>query len=90
MNNFINVMCCKVANRTQKVSLLFLKIMLLKSRYTIHCNPVSYRDLIKMACMLSNYNRANDVAVWQPTPTMADVTITKIAGYVRVRFLMNR
>ena len=48
----------------------------------------------------SNYNRANDVAgwpcghlavcpcVWQPTP--ADVTVIKIAGYVRVRILMNR
>ena len=39
---------------------------------------------------ISNYNRANDVAGWQPTPTTADVTITKIAGYVRVRILMNR
>ena len=46
----------------------------------------------------SNYNRANDVAVWpsgrvaiwQPTPTTADVTVTKIAGYVRVRIIMNR
>ena len=48
----------------------------------------------------SNYNRTNDVAVcvavcvwpcvWQPTPKTADVTVTKIAGYVRVRILMNR
>ena len=44
----------------------------------------------------SNYNRANDVAVcvagcvMQPTPKTADVTVTKIAGYVRVRILMNR
>ena len=38
----------------------------------------------------SNYNRANDVCVWQPTPKTADVTVTKIAGYVRVRILMNR
>ena len=30
------------------------------------------------------------VAVWQPTPKTADVTVTKIAGYVRVRILMNR
>ena len=28
--------------------------------------------------------------VWQPTPRTADVTVTKIAGYVRVRILMNR
>ena len=35
----------------------------------------------------STYNRANDVAVWQPTPKTADVT--KIAGYVRVHILMN-
>ena len=28
--------------------------------------------------------------VSQPTPRMADVTVTKIAGYVRVRILMNR
>ena len=28
--------------------------------------------------------------VWQPNPRMADVTVTKIAGYVRVRILMNR
>ena len=38
----------------------------------------------------SNYNRANDVAGRQPTPTTADVTVTKIAGYIRVRILMNR
>ena len=37
----------------------------------------------------SNYNRANDAAGWQPTPTTADVTITKIARYVRVHILMN-
>ena len=29
------------------------------------------------------------VCVWQPTPRTADVTVTKIAGYVRVRILMN-
>ena len=28
--------------------------------------------------------------VWQPTPKTADVTVTKIAGYVRVRVVMNR
>ena len=39
---------------------------------------------------ISNYNRANDVAVWQPTPKTADVPVTKIAGYVRARILMNR
>ena len=34
----------------------------------------------------SNYNRANDmVAVWQPTPKTADVTVTQITGYVRSR-----
>ena len=38
----------------------------------------------------SNYNRAYDVADWQPTPTTADVVVAKIAGYVRVRILMNR
>ena len=27
---------------------------------------------------------------WQSTPRTADVTVTKIAGYVRVRILMNR
>ena len=30
------------------------------------------------------------LAGWQPTPTTADVTVTQIAGYVRVRILMNR
>ena len=45
---------------------------------------------------LSNYNRAIDVCVavcacvWQQTPRTADVTVTKIAGYDRVRILMNR
>ena len=40
----------------------------------------------------SNYNRASRVCVcvWQPTPRTADVTVTKIAVYVRVRILMNR
>ena len=28
--------------------------------------------------------------VWQPTHKTADVNVTKIAGYVRVRILMNR
>ena len=30
------------------------------------------------------------VCVWQSTPRTADATVTKIAGYVRVRILMNR
>ena len=30
------------------------------------------------------------LAVWQPTPRTADVTVTKIAGYVRVRILTNQ
>ena len=30
------------------------------------------------------------LAVWQPTHRTADVTATQIAGYVRVRILMNR
>ena len=30
------------------------------------------------------------LAVWQPTTRTADVTVTKFAGYVRVRILMNR
>ena len=29
------------------------------------------------------------MAVWQSTPRMADVIVTKITGYVRVRILMN-
>ena len=29
------------------------------------------------------------VCVWQPIPRTVDVTVTKIAGYVRVRILMN-
>ena len=33
---------------------------------------------------------AGRVSVWQPTPRTADVTITKIAGYIRVRIVMNR
>ena len=28
--------------------------------------------------------------VWQPTPKTADVTVTKIASYVRVRIVINR
>ena len=43
---------------------------------------------------LSNYDRASDVAVrvcvWQSTPRTANVTVTKIAVYVRVRILVNR
>ena len=30
------------------------------------------------------------LAVWQPTPRTVDDTVTKIAGCVRVRILMNR
>ena len=30
------------------------------------------------------------MAVWQPASTTADVTVTKIAGYIRVRIIMNR
>ena len=29
------------------------------------------------------------VGVWQPTPRTADVTVTKIAGYGRVRILTS-
>ena len=55
---------------------------------------------------LSNYNRASDVCVCacacasvracvracvcKSTPKTADVIVTKIAGYVRVRIPMNR
>ena len=38
----------------------------------------------------SNYNRANDVCMWKPTPITADATFTKIAGYDRDHILMNR
>ena len=39
----------------------------------------------------SNHNRANErKCVRKPTAITADVTITKIAGYVRVPILMNR
>ena len=38
----------------------------------------------------SNYNRASDACVCQSISRTADVTVTKIAGYVRVRILMNR
>ena len=51
-------------------------------------------DNLIMGETLASYNRASGVAVcacvWQPTPRTADVTVTKIAGYVRVRILMNR
>ena len=30
------------------------------------------------------------VRVWKPNPITADVTVTKIAGYVRIRILMNQ
>ena len=40
--------------------------------------------------MTSNYNRANAPCVWKPTPITSDVIVTKIAGYVCVRILMNR
>ena len=30
------------------------------------------------------------VSVWQSTPRTADVTVSKIAGYVRIRILMNQ
>ena len=53
-----------------------------------------YFLLVILIVTTSNYNRANDVAVyagvWQHTPKTADVTVTEIAGYVRVRILMNR
>ena len=29
------------------------------------------------------------MCMWKPTPITADVPFTKIAGYVRVRILMN-
>ena len=48
------------------------------------------RKVARTVWVQSNYNRANVVTVWQPTHRMADVTVTKIAGYVRVRILMNR
>ncbi len=56
----------------------------------------STQSKYKIQANISNYNRANDVAVrvcvcvWQSTPRTADVTVTKIASYVRVRILVNR
>ena len=46
----------------------------------------------KQQTIILNYNRASDVCVWvcKSTPRTADVTVTKIAGYVRVPILMNR
>ena len=51
---------------------------------------LSWGMLRRCSRQQSNYNRANDVAVWQPTPKTADVTLTTITGYVRVCILMNR
>ena len=33
---------------------------------------------------------AGHVCVWKSAPRTADVTVTKIAGYVRVRILVKR
>ena len=56
------------------------------------CQSYYYLTDTSVECIehQSNYNRANDVTVWQRTPTTADVTVTKLAGYVRVRILVNR
>ena len=63
----------------------FTKLFSIESAMFLFCNNVLFQ---------SNYNRANGVAVcacvWQPTHKTADVTVTKIAGYVRVRIIMNR
>ena len=57
------------------------------------CILIMYFEYIRVIpgmALISNYNRTNDEAGWQPTPITADVTGTNIAGYVRVRILMNR
>ena len=53
-------------------------------------------DKVRNNNIISNYNRASDTSVClsmcvcKSTPRTADVTFTKITGYVRVRILMNR
>ena len=52
--------------------------------YTLHChgNYLTIIELTMWPCVCAC------VRVWQPTPKTADVTVTKIAGYVRI--LVNR
>ena len=47
------------------------------------CDSNTSNIIIELAMWLS-------VCVWTSAPRMAYVTVTKIAGYVRVRILMNR
>ena len=49
------------------------------------CFVVSYLTIIELTMWPCVW-----LCVWQPTPKTADVTVTKIAGYDRVRLLMNR
>ena len=46
--------------------------------YSVYTGYLTIIDLTMWPC------------VWQPTPKTADVTVTKIAGYVRVRIFMNQ
>ena len=52
------------------------------------------RTFAVFKCDISNYDRASDACVcpcvYKSALRTADVTVTKIAGYVRVRILMNR
>ena len=75
------IISCKCINKF----LWLVSAAVFRSRYNKVCIPSIYINLalIKLAMRLS-------ACVCKSTPIMADVTVTKIAGYVRVCILMNQ
>ena len=57
-------------------------IVWLISIQDLFCQHLTIIELTMWPCVRA--------CVWQPTPKTADVTITKITGYVRIRILMNQ
>ena len=60
----------------------------MQSRLVVRKYPFSqiaiHLTIIELTAWLAGWP-----CVWQPPPAQADVTVTKIAGYVRVRVLIN-
>ena len=80
-------------------STIFVLFFLIKAKmWAISSDTHQLNYIPKHHFIISNYNRARYPSgrlcvwpcVWQSTPRTADVTVTNIAGYVRVRILMNR
>ena len=69
-----------------KVNIFYYIVLILVVPFNVHFH---YLAVIELA-MWPSVRLSVSPCVRQSTPRTADVTVTKIGGYVRVHILMNR